>query len=216
MKICPQNEEEVMSQTTTLRGPSLFIAQGWGKKGWSNLKECAQSAAALGYKGLQATLWTGGAIDTKLAAESKTYCDEQQGIATGEGCPIVELANHVEGQLMRCGTAYRPQFHANAFGKNLVCDNQSGTIYELSSTTYTDVGGSVLRRERRTPHLSDENRRLFFDYFELECERGVGLASATVQGYDPLVALRYSNDGGHTWGASRTRPIGRRGDLTLY
>ncbi|OGJ72152.1 hypothetical protein A2424_05950 [Candidatus Peribacteria bacterium RIFOXYC1_FULL_54_13] len=103
-----------MSQTTTLRGPSLFIAQGWGKKGWSNLKECAQSAAALGYKGLQATLWTGGAIDTKLAAESKTYCDEQQGIATGEGCPIVELANHVEGQLMRCGTAYRPQFRAFA------------------------------------------------------------------------------------------------------
>ena len=107
--------------------------------------------------------------------------------------------------------AYRPQFHANAFGKNLVCDNQSGTIYELSSTTYTDVGGSVLRRERRTPHLSDENRRLFFDYFELECERGVGLASATVQGYDPLVALRYSDDGGQTFGAERTRSLGKRG-----
>ena len=58
--------------------------------------------------------------------------------------------------------------------------------------------------------MSDENRRLFFDYAELEAERGVGLAGAG-QGSDPLVALRYSDDGGQTWGAERTRSLGKRG-----
>ena len=106
---------------------------------------------------------------------------------------------------------YRGLFHAQAFEKNLVCDSQSNKMYSLSSSIYTDVGGDVLRRARRTPHLSNENQRIFFDWAELECERGVGLTSATAQGYDPEVMLRYSNDGGFTWGAERTRKIGKRG-----
>lgn len=106
--------------------------------------------------------------------------------------------------------AYRPLFHAKAFGKNLVCDSASNKIYALNSEVYTDVGGDALRRLRRTPHLSDEHRRRFFTYAELECERGVGLAQG--QGSDPVVALRYSNNGGKTWSYERTRQVGKRGE----
>ena len=106
-------------------------------------------------------------------------------------------------------TAYRPQFHAYAFGKHLVCDSQSNKLYALSSLVFTDVGGVELRRFRRTPHLSDEHRRLVFPYFELAAEVGVGLAAG--QGVDPQVMLRYSNDGGKTWGIERTRSVGRQG-----
>lgn len=104
--------------TSSIQGPSLFIAQGWGKAGWTTLKECAASAAALGYKGLQVPLWGGGPIDTELASRSVEYCQEQQGIATEAGCPIVELANHVEGQFVRCSPAFRPLFRGMA-PKNL-------------------------------------------------------------------------------------------------
>lgn len=114
--------------------------------------------------------------------------------------------------------AYRPQFHASGFGKNLVCDAQSNKIYAFSSTTYTDVGSRALKRQRRSPHTSDENRRLTFPYFELEADRGVGIAPADLDnpddtvGYDPQVTLRYSDNGGHTWGPERGRSLGKQGE----
>lgn len=104
------------SQKSDIRGPSIFLAQGLGKPGWKTLKECATSAAALGYRGMQVPLWEGGPIDTDRAAESKDYCDEQQGIATAAGCPIVEVANHVEGQLVFTGAVYQPLFRGFAPG----------------------------------------------------------------------------------------------------
>jgi len=40
-------------------------------------------------------------------------------------------------------------------------------------------------------------------------ETGVGLA--TGQGSDPVMMMRYSNDGGHTWSNYKTSTIGRTG-----
>ena len=103
--------------------------------------------------------------------------------------------------------AYRPIFHASAFRRNLVCDSNGSVVYEYDSDVYTDVGGEELRRVRRTPHTADEHKRLYFPWAELEAERGVGNANAP----DPLVALRYSNNGGKTWGSNRTRSVGALG-----
>lgn len=105
---------------------------------------------------------------------------------------------------------YRPRFHMQAFDKNLVLDGGGYQIHALSSRVYTDVDGSGIRRLRRFPHLSAENRRLFFPWAELECDRGVGLVSG--QGVAPLVTLRTSNNGGRTWVSSRTREIGAMGE----
>src|SRR3990167_1362188 len=107
-------------------------------------------------------------------------------------------------------TNYRPIFHATCFGHNLVCDSAGNRIYRFSSTVYTDVGGTALRRARRCPHLANEHKKMYYPLVELECERGVG--NAVAPGDDPLVALRYSNNGGRTWGASRTRQIGAKGE----
>lgn len=84
-----------------LQGPAVFLAQGYGKKGWKTLEECAHSAAELGYRGMQVQLWNGGPIDLEKAAASPAYCDELQGIATRAGCPIVSLANHCDTQLVQ-------------------------------------------------------------------------------------------------------------------
>lgn len=110
---------------------------------------------------------------------------------------------------------YRPRFQAEAFGKNLVCDSGAGRIYSFSDTVYTDVGGSALRRVRRVPHLSDENRALFLDYVEVDAERGVGLSgTAATQGSDPQLLFRASWDGGQTFGAERARSLGKLAEYT--
>lgn len=106
--------------------------------------------------------------------------------------------------------AWRPRWHCKAFDQNLVGDGTNAGLYSLSSTVYTDVDGEPLRWLRRTPHLSDENVRLFFQYAELECDRGVGTTSG--QGVNPLISLRYSDDGGKTWSDARTRTLGALGE----
>lgn len=90
----------------SLKGPGIFLAQGLGKEGWGSLEECAKSAAALGYKGMQLPLWDKRAIDLEYAAVSPKYCEELQQICTDAGCPIVELANHCEWQLVRSCPTY--------------------------------------------------------------------------------------------------------------
>lgn len=107
---------------------------------------------------------------------------------------------------------YRPMFHAHCFNKNLVLDSDSFKVYSLSSTVYADVGGAELRRVRRMPHVSAENKQIYFGAVELECDRGIG--QTTGQGSDPVVGLRASNDGGNTWGASRMRNVGKIGNYT--
>src|SRR3990167_2882202 len=107
---------------------------------------------------------------------------------------------------------YRPVFHASCFNKNLVLDSDSFRVYSLSSTVYTDVGGDELRRVRRMPHVSQENKRIYFGASELECDRGIG--QTVGQGNDPVVGLRASNDGGMTWGVSRMRNVGKIGNYT--
>jgi hypothetical protein len=74
------------------------------------------------------------------------------------------------------------------------------------------VDERIIRRLRRAPHLAQENVRLFYRRFELDLERGVGLA--TGQGSDPMVMVRLSRDGGHTWGEPMRMSAGRMGEYT--
>jgi hypothetical protein len=77
--------------------------------------------------------------------------------------------------------------------------------------SYT-VEARAIRRLRRAPHIAQENTRVFYRRFELDLERGQGLADG--QGADPLVLLRLSRDGGQTWGEELRLPAGRLGDYT--
>lgn len=106
--------------------------------------------------------------------------------------------------------AYRPMFHALAFGLHLMLDRATGTVYELSSSVYTDAGGAPLRRLRRAPFPSVDDTRVFLSEFALvPGEVGVGLSSG--QGSDPQVMLRISRDSGKTWGNEHWTTLGAIG-----
>jgi len=75
-----------------------------------------------------------------------------------------------------------------------------------------DLNARYIRRLRRAPHVANENVRIFYRKFELDLERGVGLASG--QGSDPEVMIRLSRDGGHTWGEPQVMSAGAMGAYT--
>jgi sugar phosphate isomerase/epimerase len=91
----------------TIKGPAIFLAQFAGDAApFNSLKNIAEWAAKLGYKGVQIPSWDARLFDLKRAAESKTYCEEIRGTVTGCGLEITELSTHLQGQLVAVHPAY--------------------------------------------------------------------------------------------------------------
>lgn len=105
--------------------------------------------------------------------------------------------------------AWRPLYHAFAFGKHLVGDRTAGRIYEMGTHLYSDVDDTPLRRVRRAPILYSGGDRVFIPEFRLDMPVGIGLNSG--QGVNPLVMMRMSRNGGKSWGSERTRSAGAMG-----
>lgn len=116
------------------------------------------------------------------------------------------------------GALHRARINTYCFanGLHLVGDWQNGNVYSLDPQTYTDNGQPILRL-RSFPHTveSEDNARMFFHEFTAAVEVGYGVpysqeGTGTVE---PVMNLRYSNDGGHTWGNKVMRGIGFYGNF---
>lgn len=99
-----------------------------------------------------------------------------------------------------CGTV--------AFGHVVVGDRANGALYTYDTNVYSDDGNPI-RRIRQTPHVSQSEKRVRFDAFELQAEPGVGLSSG--QGQNPMATLQWSDDGGHTWSNEHQASMGAEG-----
>ena len=90
-----------------IKGPAIFLAQFMnGKSPFNKLSTLCKWASSLGYKGIQLPTWDSNYFDLSLAAKSKTYCDEIQGMAEANGVVITELSTHLQGQLVAVNPAY--------------------------------------------------------------------------------------------------------------
>ena len=99
----------------TIKGPGIFLAQFAGDAApFNDLASIAKWAAGLGYKGVQIPTWDARLFDLKLAADSKTYCDEILGVLAGEGLALTELSTHLQGQLVAVHPAYDSLFDSFA------------------------------------------------------------------------------------------------------
>lgn len=104
-----------------------------------------------------------------------------------------------------------PRAITYAFGKHLVGDSTTGIIASLDGTVGTEIDGTEIVRVRIPPALSaKDGERLFMDRFELGVEPGLG--TATGQGQDPVVMLRWSKNSGKTWGNQLNRSAGKMGE----
>ena len=102
-------------------------------------------------------------------------------------------------------------------GLVLVGDWQNGQIYNLDPSNYTD-NGSTIRRLRRCPHLTTDLQRQYFDELQIQFQPGVGLSGITkplnveLVGANPQAMLRWSDDGGSTYGNEHWVTIGLEGN----
>lgn len=103
---------------------------------------------------------------------------------------------------------WRVAWHALIDNHHIVGDYNSGKMFELDLSVYTDDGGTI-ERQRVTQHLSTENDEwMFFGKTYIEMEHGVGDNTTT----DPKVMLSWSDDHGNTWSNELTRSVGAIGN----
>lgn len=118
---------------------------------------------------------------------------------------------HVRGYLMPLTgevRRHRACCHVYIGGKHLVGDYETGNIYELSDTTYSD-NGDAIQRELTSQTIDSDGKRIFFNSLQLRMDAGVGLISG--QGSNPQAMLATSPDGGSTWGNERAITFGAMG-----
>jgi hypothetical protein len=95
---------------------------------------------------------------------------------------------------------HRSNWAVNAYGKVLMGDSQSGNIYVLDSSAYTEAG-TAIRRKLTTYPFYKQGNMIFGDRLILELETGVGTS--------PQIDLAISKDGNHTFTTkSPTRNLG--------
>lgn len=112
----------------------------------------------------------------------------------------------VTGQFHR----HRSNCFANFQNLRLVGDYQSGQIHNMSRAFFTDAGEPLVA-VRRCPHIwSAENRqRVVMGSLQIEFAPGVGLQ--TGQGVNPQAMLKWSDDGGASFGTEHWTTVGKAG-----
>ncbi len=122
-------------------------------------------------------------------------------------------------------TARSEQYHCYCYDRHLVgsvgLDGNPGAVYQLSATQGWDSGVALdlesqdhrpIIRDRITPHIWQAgSKRLVINKIGFSLSVGVGL-DGTQQGTDPQLMLRWSKDGGNTWGAERELAVGHIGE----
>jgi len=93
---------------------------------------------------------------------------------------------------------------------NYVGDYENGKVYALSDTKYTDTDNNdPIVRERYFSHIHANNNRVSMYSVFFDVLTGMGLLSG--QGSDPKLQIRWSKDGGRTYGNWHEIGIGKRG-----
>lgn len=100
---------------------------------------------------------------------------------------------------------------ANFGGMTVAGDFANGRIYWQTRSAYADDQYPLVAL-RRTAHVWDkaDRNRVIHPRLQLDFFPGVGLVSG--QGVDPQVMLRWSNDGGQSWGNEHWTGIGKIGE----
>lgn len=93
-------------------------------------------------------------------------------------------------------------------GQNVGGSRLGARYYVLDLTNYSDAGTAFLRR-RTTQVIHNNNMLMEWWEIVVDCQAGVG--NATDPGQDPMLRLRYSDDGGESWSSQLLAPLGKQG-----
>ena len=108
---------------------------------------------------------------------------------------------------------HRATSHMYFNSESIVGDYDNGNLYVLDLDTFSDNGAILkwLRSWRALPTSQNSLKATIHHALQLDCESGVGL-SESQQGDDPVVMLRWSDDGGHSWSNTHNGAVGKIGE----
>ena len=109
------------------------------------------------------------------------------------------------------GTAWRAGGHGILGGDNIVGSRLQARRLRLDLTDFRDAGNNVTRT-RRTQIYHVNNSLMDWWALVVDLEGGVG--NLLAPGDDPMLKMRYSNDGGRTFSNFLLGEIGKIGDTT--
>ena len=109
-------------------------------------------------------------------------------------------------------TRQRGTCQASFAGDLLVGDYQNGRVYAYDINYHQDYDRPQrwLRSWRALPTNANNFKRTAQHSLQIDIESGVGL-DGLVQGSDPQIMLRWSDDGGHTWSNEHWAEMGKLG-----
>lgn len=102
-------------------------------------------------------------------------------------------------------TAHRSRCHMVAFGKHLVGDWATGSIYDMSINNLDDFGNPI-QRVRRGPHIANENEWMLHFSLEVMLESGATPQSDII-GFEPFTTFVIADSTGVLW-AVRVKDTG--------
>lgn len=146
---------------------------------------------------------------------------------------------HERRSLTAAGKEIRNRSRCYAYfnGHHVVGDFESGKIYTLDYSAYTENGRAIIRK-LITPESTDtqNNRQISIPLLIVPMKVGVGNATtdfryeamladgtyladgsivaggATMSGNGPMLMMRYSKDGGKTWSSKKMVSFGKQGE----
>lgn len=177
----------------------------WKLSGFTPVRVSTQAIE----EALQSVTDTSGAVAYTYQQDGHSfYCLNVPGLTTTLCYDVAANAWHERAELVGGEYAqHRGQFHAYAYGKHLV-GASDGKIYQYDPSVNTN-NGDVLLRDRISPHLATPTyTKNEFSLLQVDCTVGAGLPDGSA----PSLMMRYSNDGGWSWGNWRTVSAGAIGE----
>ncbi len=112
-----------------------------------------------------------------------------------------------ERRELQDGTAWRAGGHGILAGENIVGSRLQAQTLRLDLNNFQDSGQEMIRL-RRAQIVHNLNKTMSFWSIIVDLQPGIGNATSP----NPLLKLRYSNDGGQTWSNYLTEPVGKVGE----
>jgi hypothetical protein len=96
-------------------------------------------------------------------------------------------------------------------GDQIAGDYANGKLYKLDQS-YGSEDGAPIQMIMQTPMVHAFPERLRFDTLYCDVIPGVGLNEGRPDEVSPELVIRWSDDGGHSWGTERRLPMGDLGE----
>lgn len=107
-------------------------------------------------------------------------------------------------------TRWRHDHAISAWDKILVGDRDTGSLYYFDAGTHTEAGSTMIRGLDMPPLHGFPNGGVL-DGLAFDPLTGQGLTDPSAQGYDPVLMVLLSRDGGNSFGNERQLKTGRGG-----